>query len=172
MRRAEPEVVLPRLIQCDGACSTWAPEDYIIQFGLCDHNICFRCYENEESISLTNDGSRGCCNRECVERARAELAMKTPPIENPALAGAMGGGKYTMFPGTKKPSAQRGEKTGGKDRRRRRSDLKSWRTLEEAASDVSFLGYYDDARLQEMAETMRAAAVDQQNRQVLDYVPT
>ncbi|EYB87137.1 hypothetical protein Y032_0267g733 [Ancylostoma ceylanicum] len=49
-------VVLPRLIQCDGACNTWAPEDYIIQFGLCDHNICFRCYENEESIALTNDG--------------------------------------------------------------------------------------------------------------------
>ncbi|VDO96267.1 unnamed protein product [Heligmosomoides polygyrus] len=51
------DVALPRLIHCDGPCSTWAPEDYIVQFGLCDHNICFRCYENEESIALTDDGT-------------------------------------------------------------------------------------------------------------------
>ncbi|KAK5982489.1 hypothetical protein GCK32_003705 [Trichostrongylus colubriformis] len=160
----EAEVVLPRLIQCDGACNTWAPEDYIIQFGLCDHNICYRCYENEESISLTDDGSHGCCNKECVERARAELAMKTPPIEDPALAGAMGGGHYTMFPGTKKAKS---EKSGGKDRRRRKSDLKSWQSkLDAVSSDVSFLGYYDDAQLQEMAETMRSSAADKQNNQI------
>ncbi|KAK6041594.1 hypothetical protein COOONC_20901 [Cooperia oncophora] len=94
--------------------------------------------------------------------------MRTPPTENPALAGAMGGGQYTMFPGTKKQKADRSDKAEGKDRRRRKSDLRSWRTnaLEAIPSDVSFLGYYDDARLQEMAETMRSEAADKQNNQI------
>ncbi|VDO57046.1 unnamed protein product, partial [Haemonchus placei] len=160
----EGEVVLPRLIQCNGACGTWAPEDYIVQFGLCDHNICFRCYESEASISLTNDGSRGCCNKECVERARAELAMKTPPMEDRAYAGAVGGGSYTMFPGAKKLSVERKGKLNTEDRRRQKFDMKSWNE-KLADSDVSFFGDYDDVQLQKMAETMRSAA-EQQDRQV------
>uniref|UniRef100_A0A7I4Y7N5 Protein T28C6.5 n=2 Tax=Haemonchus contortus TaxID=6289 RepID=A0A7I4Y7N5_HAECO len=170
LRRSEREVVLPRLIQCNGACGTWAPEDYIVQFGLCDHNICFRCYESEASISLTNDGSRGCCNKECVERARAELAMKTPPMEDRAYAGAVGGGGYTMFPGSKKLSVGRKEKLNTEDRRRQKFDMKSWNE-KLAGSDVSFFGDYDDVQLQKMAETMRSAA-EQQDRQIVDCVPT
>ncbi|VDL65604.1 unnamed protein product, partial [Nippostrongylus brasiliensis] len=163
MTRTPPEAVLPRLIHCDGACNSWAPEDYIVQFGLCDHNICYRCYENEESIALTDDGSHGCCNRECVERARAELTMRTPPVENPALVSAMGGGHYMAFPGTKK---QMENKTAGqKDRRRRKSNQKSWKSnLHAVSSEVSFFGNYDDAHLQELAEHIRSEAAEQRNQ--------
>lgn len=168
MIQPEPDVALPRLIHCDGPCSTWAPEDYIVQFGLCDHNICFRCYENEESIALTDDGTHGCCNRECVERAKAELAMRTPPVEDPKLAGAMGGGHYVAYPGTNKHVTKQQTPKAEVKHRRRKSDMKSWKSnLNAVASDVSFYGYYDDDQLQELAETMRSAAADQQSRQLV-----
>ncbi|CAJ0598339.1 unnamed protein product [Cylicocyclus nassatus] len=158
--RDEERSGLPRLIKCDGACDRWAPEDYIIQFGLCDHNICYRCYENEESIALTNDGSRGCCNKECVARAKAELALKTPKSSKSAIA--LGSRAfYVPFPGKKK----RRKLEQSHDRRTvpvKQADASSkpWKSKPQAInSEATFFGDYDDARLQEMAETMRLAKV-------------
>ncbi|KAK6742418.1 hypothetical protein RB195_009969 [Necator americanus] len=165
LMRDDPAAILPRLIQCDGACNTWAPEDYIIQFGLCDHNICFRCYENEESISLTNDGTRGCCNKECVQRAKAELAIRTPTRMSSSSAIALGSrSRYTVFPGSKKKAnadrvnADQRDKTQLHRRKKSKNKASKFK-LDEMNSDVSFLGDYDDARLQEMAETMKLAAI-------------
>ncbi|RCN48188.1 hypothetical protein ANCCAN_05733 [Ancylostoma caninum] len=164
--RDDPAVVLPRLIQCDGACNAWAPEDYIIQFGLCDHNICFRCYENEESIALTNDGTRGCCNKECVARAKAELALRTPNLSPKSSAKiALGSSsRYRTYPGTKKKAnLQRNiaKQPATQSMQLKKAGGRGWKwSMQDMNSDVSFFGDYDDAKLQEMAETMRSAAIE------------
>ncbi|KJH48140.1 hypothetical protein DICVIV_05754 [Dictyocaulus viviparus] len=153
---------LPRLIQCDGACNAWAPEDYIIQFGLCDHNVCFKCYENEESISLMGDGSHGCCNKECVKRAKAELSMKSESGDSQDEPNENGKYFYSMFPGTKHKSSDAAKSSpSGKNQK---IDLDEWRSkLKAVGSDVSYYGSYDDAELQEMAEEiLSSAAVDEQ----------
>lgn len=89
-------------------------------------------------------------------------------VEDPKLAGAMGGGHYVTYPGTKKHVTKQQTPKAEVKHRRRKSDKKSWKSnLNAVASDVSFYGYYDDDQLQELAETMRSAAADQQSRQLV-----
>nr|CDJ82620.1 Protein R102.10 [Haemonchus contortus] len=60
-------------VRCDGPCSGFTDLDYV-EFGLCDHNICRRCYETAESAD--HEGIHGCCNADCLELARIEEKRK------------------------------------------------------------------------------------------------
>ncbi|KIH46468.1 hypothetical protein ANCDUO_23480 [Ancylostoma duodenale] len=56
-------------VRCDGPCGGLTDVDYV-QFGLCEHIICRKCYETVKGAD--HDGLHGCCNAECLELARNE----------------------------------------------------------------------------------------------------
>ncbi|EYC09017.1 hypothetical protein Y032_0062g3302 [Ancylostoma ceylanicum] len=56
-------------VRCDGPCGGMTDVDYV-QFGLCEHIICRKCYETVKGAD--HDGLHGCCNADCLELARNE----------------------------------------------------------------------------------------------------
>ncbi|KJH51348.1 hypothetical protein DICVIV_02467 [Dictyocaulus viviparus] len=60
-------------VRCDGPCGGLTGTDYI-QFGLCEHNICRKCYES--AVGADYEGIHGCCNKECVELANRERELR------------------------------------------------------------------------------------------------
>ncbi|KAK6041863.1 hypothetical protein COOONC_20632 [Cooperia oncophora] len=52
--------------------------DYI-EFGLCDHNVCRRCYDTAESAD--HEGIHGCCNADCLELAKKETTRKRKVVK-------------------------------------------------------------------------------------------
>ncbi|CAL2031205.1 unnamed protein product [Caenorhabditis brenneri] len=57
-------------IQCDGPCGQTVDVADVAQFG-CDHVICDKCRRSQKSTALF-DGSPGCCNSECLEKATTD----------------------------------------------------------------------------------------------------
>ncbi|CAI2350512.1 unnamed protein product [Caenorhabditis sp. 36 PRJEB53466] len=57
-------------IECEGPCGKTVRMSEVVQFG-CDHVICDKCRRSEKSAILF-DGSPGCCNKECLEKARID----------------------------------------------------------------------------------------------------
>ncbi|KAL6727630.1 hypothetical protein Aduo_009492 [Ancylostoma duodenale] len=63
------QVAIKVPVRCDGPCGGLTGVDYV-QFGLCEHTICRKCYETVKGAD--HDGLHGCCNAECLELARNE----------------------------------------------------------------------------------------------------
>lgn len=57
-------------IQCDGPCGAMVDFESVTQFG-CDHVICDKCRRSQKSAALF-DGSPGCCNTDCIEKATSD----------------------------------------------------------------------------------------------------
>ncbi|VDM54353.1 unnamed protein product [Angiostrongylus costaricensis] len=178
---------LPRLIKCDGACHSWAPENYVIQFGLCDHNICFRCYQNEESVPLTYDDTRKFSG--LLGQGMWAHLMESAKIMLPIarVAGSHGCCNKKCVKRARaelmmeKPKAKHREKQNAigaknyttfpekkhksgtakprKSGKTRKYESDMMMKLKAVDSDISYYGKYDDAGLQEIAEAMILSAI-------------
>ena len=63
-------------VHCDGPCGRDVSACEIVQFGLCDHNICLMCVKGVDVKKKLYDGSPCCCNIDCLSRRGAKSNKK------------------------------------------------------------------------------------------------
>ncbi|EGT44664.1 hypothetical protein CAEBREN_29209 [Caenorhabditis brenneri] len=70
VKKTSSMMKIPGKGRCDGPCGKIVDLSTTVQFG-CDHAICDVCRKKTPSVALF-DGSPGCCNEACVQKAKAD----------------------------------------------------------------------------------------------------